>query len=168
MRMAPKHSRGAPSARQMISDLTLEQYHLGELSEKQQRAVREELAHDEVLQGRLAAIQKSDVEIRSSYPAERIVPLIRERMLREGAGDERRALRLPTRAWAIPAAVLILLSLPLVLRAPDVTRLKGVAPHLLVFRKTTGGGAEELRPGAVARRGDVLQLSYAAGDAKYG
>jgi anti-sigma factor RsiW len=158
-----------PQARRAVSDLTLEQYHLGELSAKQQRAMREELAHDEVLRGRLAAIQNSDVEIRSSYPAERLVPLIRERMLREGAGAERRARRLPTLAWAVPVAVvaLILLSLPLVLRAPDVTRLKGVAPHLLAFRKTEAG-AVELRSGAVARRGDVLQLSYAAGDAKYG
>jgi hypothetical protein len=95
--------------------------------------------------------------------------VIRERMLREGIDHGRRAWKLPRLAWAVPVAAvaLVLLSLPLVLRPSDDTRLKGVAPHLLVFRKTQAG-AEELRPGAVARRGDVLQLSYAAGDAKYG
>jgi anti-sigma factor RsiW len=151
-----------------ISDLILEQYHLGELAAAQRRIVQEELAHDEVLRGRLAAIAKSDEEIRALYPAERVVPLIKEKG-RERAANGRGSRRLPTLAWAVPvaAAALILLSLPLVLRTQDDTRLKGAAPHLLVFRKTTAG-AEELRPGAVARRGDVLQLSYAAGDAKYG
>jgi hypothetical protein len=148
-----------------ISDLMLEQYHLGELPAAEQRIVREELSRDEVLRGRLSAIEKSDEEIRASYPSERIVPLIRERAWRRG-GDGRTA---RTLAWAIPAAavVAILLSLPLVLRGPDDTRLKGAAPHLLVFRKTAAG-AEELRPGAVAHKGDVLQLSYAAGEARYG
>jgi hypothetical protein len=155
--------------RHTVSDLTLEQYNLGELGSRLERIVREELARDEVLRGRLAAIRKSDEEIRGSYPAERVVPVIRERMLREGIDHGRRAWKLPRLAWAVPVAAvaLVLLSLPLVLRPSDDTRLKGVAPHLLVFRKTQAG-AEELRPGAVARRGDVLQLSYAAGDAKYG
>ena len=53
----------------------LEQYNLRELRPRQERFVREELERDEVLRGRLAAIQKSDEEIRSSYPAERVVPL---------------------------------------------------------------------------------------------
>ena len=152
-----------------VSDLTLEQYHLGELSAERRRDVQEDLARDEILRGRLSAIEKTDVEIRFTYPAERIVPLIRERMLREGTRSGRRTGRPPTRVWAVPAAaaVLLLLSLPLLLRTPSETRLKGIAPHLLVFRKTPAG-AEELRPGAVARKGDVLQLSYAAGDAKYG
>jgi hypothetical protein len=148
-----------------ISDLMLEQYHLGELPAAQQRIIREELSRDEVLRGRLSAIEKSNEEIRASYSAQRIVPLIRERALRRG-GEKRTA---RTLAWAIPVAavVVILLSLPLVLRGTDDTRLKGATAHLLVFRKTAAG-AEELRPGAVAHRGDVLQLSYAAGEAKYG
>jgi anti-sigma factor RsiW len=66
--------------RQKVSDLTLEQYHLGELSAAQERIVREALVNDEALRSRLAAIQKSDEEIRSSYPSERIVPRIRARV----------------------------------------------------------------------------------------
>jgi hypothetical protein len=149
-----------------ISDLMLEQYHLGELPSAQQRIIREELSHDEILRGRLSAIEKSDGEIHASYPAERIVPLIREKAQGRRGGDGRIS---RTLAWAIPAAAVaaILLSLPLVFRGTDDTRLKGGAPHLLVFRKTAAG-AEELRPGAVAHKGDVLQLSYAAGEARYG
>jgi hypothetical protein len=162
----------APSARQAVSDLTLEQYHLGELGAERERIVREELSRDEVLRGRLASIQASDREIRSSYAAERVVPLIRERLLRGDQDTGRRPRRVRTLAWAVPlaavaAVALVLVSLPLVLRTSDETRLKGSGPHLLVFRKTAAG-AEELRAGSVARRGDVLQLSYASGTAKYG
>jgi hypothetical protein len=152
-----------------ISDLVLEQYNLRELGPAQERMVREELERDEALRGRLAAIQESDSAIRSEYPAESVVPKIRERMLREETGSAGRRRRVPTLAWAIPAAAMVLFMVvfPVVTRQSDDTRLKGIAPHLLVFRKTATG-AEELRPGAVARKGDVLQLSYAAGDAHYG
>jgi hypothetical protein len=169
MTMPRKHDRTAPSTRHTISDLVLEQYNLHELSAAQERMVRGELERDEILRGRLAAIQESDTEIRSAFPAERVVPQIRERLLREGAGAPNRTRRVPTTAWAVPAAamVLFLVLVPLVTRQGGDTRLKGIAPHLLVFRKTTAG-AEELRPGAVVRKGDVLQLSYAAGDARYG
>jgi len=167
--MPQKQPKSASSTRRAVSDLMLEQYNLRELNPGQERFVREELERDEVLRGRLAAIQRSDEEIRSSHPAERMVPVIRERMLREGTGGGRRPWKVSTLAWAVPVAAVVLFFLvfPLVSRTSDDTRLKGLAPHLLVFRKTTAG-AEELRPGAVAHSGDVLQLSYSAGDARYG
>lgn len=175
--------------KQKVSDLTLEQYHLGELSPRQVRVVRRELERDAILRGRLAEIERSDDDIRAAYPADKIVAQIRERALRDapdayeeadGSGlkpaapnlpgtSARRVVRFPTLAWAIPVAAMAiaLLSLPIFLRPSDSTRLKGVSPHLLVFRKTPAG-AEELRPGSVARQGDVLQLSYVAGEARYG
>lgn len=167
--MRQKKSKSASHPPQAVSDLMLEQYNLHELGPVQDRFVREELERDEVLRGRLAEILASDEEVRSSYPAQRIVPLIRERMLRVGRESGRRAGRLPTLAWGVPVAAmaLFLLLYPLVSRPSDETRMKGIGPHLLVFRKTAAG-AEELRPGAVARKGDVLQLSYTAGDARYG
>ena len=134
--------------KQKVSDLTLEQYHLGELSPRQVRVVRRELERDAELRGRLAELQRSDDEIRAAYPAERIVPLIRGRALREAPDAypetdadlsgpaARRVVRFPTLAWAIPVAAmaLVLISLPIFLRPSDSTRLKGVSPHLLVFR----------------------------------
>ena len=193
MREKGMHDRAMPEdampVKQKISDLTLEQFHLGELGAAQERRVRRELERDEGLRGRLAEIVRSDGQIRVEYPAERMMPLIRERALRQGSSeqglaagrsakgrraderraDKRRLWRLPTLAWAIPVAamVLVLLSLPIFLRPSDETRLKGAAPHLLVFRKTATG-AEELAPGSLAKKGDVLQLSYVAGEAKYG
>lgn len=46
--------------------------------------------------------------------------------------------------------------------------MKGLAPRLEVHRSHGGGGAEELREGAVAREGDLLQLSYVAAGRRYG
>jgi hypothetical protein len=154
-----------------ISDLQLEQYSLGELSADQAGRVREELEGDPQLRSRLSAMAASDREILADYPPERIVPVIRERLLREGAGASQASRRARTLAWAVPVAAMVLALVTFfVVREqlfPNETRLKGSAPHLSVFRRTATG-AEEMASGARAGRGDVLQVSYVAGDAKYG
>lgn len=153
--------------KQTISELTLEQYHLGELPARQEQRVREELERDQELRARLEAIQQSDRELSFAYPAERVVPLIKERLYRESGVRPKR--RVHPLAWAVPiaAVALVLATFSVTRSLPSETRLKGLTPHLSVFRKTASG-AEELRPDAIARRGDVLQLSYVAGGAKYG
>jgi len=157
--------------KQTVSDLLLEQYSLGELSSDQERMVRAELERDESVRQRLAAIAQSNKEILSDYPPERIVPAIKERFL-ESSGRAAQPRRVPVAAWALPAAAMVVLILSLfVMRervVPNETRLKGLSTHLNLFRKTPTGGAEELRSGAAARRADVLQISYTAGEAKYG
>jgi hypothetical protein len=157
--------------KQTVSDLLLEQYSLGELSSDQERIVRAELERDESVRQRLAAIAQSNREILADYPPERIVPAIKERFL-EASGRQARPRRIPTAAWALPAAAMVVLILSLFVRrervTPSETRLKGLSTHLNLFRKTPAGGAEELRSGAAARQADVLQISYTAGEAKYG
>jgi len=157
--------------KQTISDVMLEQYSLGELSARRERMVRDELERDEGVRARLAALAASDRDILAAYPSERIVPAIRERLLREGASPARQRAKVNPLTWALPIAAMVVLLLSFfAIRervAPQETRLKGLAPHLAVFRKTAGG-AEELRAGAPARRADVLQLGYTAGEAKYG
>ena len=156
--------------KQTVSDLLLEQYSLGELSADQERMVRAELERDESARQRLAAIAQSNREILADYPPERIVPAIKERLLREGRTARPR--RLPALAWALSAAAMVVLVLSLVVMrdrvAPNETRLKGLTTHLNLFRRTAVGGAEELQAGAAAKRSDVLQISYTAGQAKYG
>jgi hypothetical protein len=157
--------------KQTVSDLLLEQFVLGELTSDQDTMVRAELERDESVRQRLAAIARSNTEILSDYPPERIVPLIKERFL-EQSGRAARQRRMPAIAWALPAAAMVVLVLSLVVMrekvAPNETRLKGLSTHLSLFRKTPAGGAEELRSGAAARRADVLQISYTAGEAKFG
>ena len=156
--------------KQTVSDLLLEQYSLGELSSDQERLVRAEVERDESVRQRLAAIAQSSAEILADYPPERIVPAIKERFLSEERAARPR--RMPALAWALPAAAMVVLIFSLVMMrervVPSETRLKGLSTHLNLFRKTPTGGAEELRSGAAARRADVLQISYTAGEAKYG
>jgi hypothetical protein len=161
--------------RSTVSDLMLEQYHLGELAPEAEGSVREQLADSAELRARLAGLQESDRELAHAYPAEVIVPQIRERMFRQGVPDPRARRPVPRLAWAVPVAAMIIalatFSVANVLPAGGPlsleTRMKGLSPHLSVFRKTTTG-AEELRSGTIARQGDVLQLSYAAAGARYG
>jgi hypothetical protein len=159
--------------KQTISDLLLEQYALGVLAADAQKRVDAELARDETLRARLAALRESDREIRAAYPAERIVPAIREKLLRTDGTPLRaaRPRRVNPLAWALPvAAMVVLLVSFFVLReriAPSETRLKGLTAHLAIFRKTATG-AEELGAGSLARRADVLHLGYTAGEARYG
>lgn len=185
MKMPEKKTRMSRST-VTISDLLLEQYSLGELPARLSKMVKDELEHDADLRARLSALADSDREISDRYPAETIVPRIRERLLRaDGRGSasartpgHSRAGAAPARrsasplAWALPVAAMVVLALSFftvrerMAPVPD-TRLKGLAPHLTVFRKTASG-AEELQAGTLARRADVLQLSYSAGEAKYG
>jgi hypothetical protein len=185
MKMPEKRTRMSRST-VTISDLLLEQYSLGELPARLARTVKDELARDANLRARLEALEDSNGEIMARYPAELIAPAIRERLLREGAsgsasspnarhsgpGETRERRRVPPLAWALPVAAVVVLALSFFVLQERVatgseTRLKGLAPHLTVFRKTASG-AEELRGGTLAHRADVLQLSYTAGEAKYG
>jgi hypothetical protein len=53
--------------------------------------------------------------------------------------------------------------------ARDVTRIKGLAPRLLLYRKAPASAApERLLPGSVARDRDLVQLAYQAAGRGYG
>lgn len=80
-------------------------------------------------------------------------------------------------AWglglAVPAAAAVLVlavtSAPPTVApdAPDTVRMKGLAPSLLVHRKS-GAEAETLADGAQVRPHDLLQLAYVAAGRRYG
>jgi hypothetical protein len=166
-----------------ISDLSLEQYALGELPPKEEARVRAELARDAGLRDRLDALRESNRQILSAYPVEDMAAVIRGKLRAElstppGLSGERAIRRFPPLVFALPVAASILLFLSfLVARerilpsyastGAEVTRLKGVKTHLTVYRKAAGG-AEEISDGETARPRDVLQISYTAAEAKYG
>ena len=163
--------------RDETSALRLEQYILGELPPAEARRLREALERDELLRAKLSAIEESDREILASYPPKRMAAAIRERLsARESLRAPQR--RAPSFMIALPAAAAILVFfsiffarerlLPRVTSpAFEQTRLKGVQPHLSIYRKGAEG-AEELSSGASARPRDVLQVAYTAGEARYG
>jgi hypothetical protein len=166
-----------------ISDLSLEQYALGELPPKEEARVRAELARDAGLRDRLDALRESDRQILAAYPVEDMAAVIRGKLRAEastprGLSGERAIRRFPPLVFALPVAASILLFLSfLVARerilpsyastGAEVTRLKGVKTHLTVYRKAASG-AEEISDGGTARPRDVLQISYTAAEAKYG
>ena len=159
-----------------VSDLSLEQYRLGELPAAVAAAIEQRIGREPALAARLGSLAASDAEVLAAHPPAAMAAAIRGRLAVAECGEERRARRLrPVRfsALAFPAAAAVLLTATLFLArdrflaGPDTVRLKGLATTLSVWRKT-GGGAERLADGATARAGDVVQLSYVAAGARYG
>lgn len=118
---------------------------------------------------RLAALARDDAATLARLPASEFAARVVAR-----AGPPRtphRRMLLPAAAFAAAALAWVVVPRPDPSRAgaelPDVTRAKGLAPHLIVHR-ATGSGVEELVPGASARAGDLLQLGYVAADTRFG
>jgi hypothetical protein len=144
--------------------LELERARLGELSEAHAARVRSE-RHAE-----LRALEAEDrVEQKALF--EKLSPAaFRKRV----EARVEKAPAKPALVWAPMLAVAVALLMWAVPsretqrpNAAEVTRTKGMAPVLQVFRKR-GKDSEELHPGAHARANDVLQLRYAAAGRPYG
>jgi len=172
-----------------VPDLVLEQYALGELRAAERERVDAALDGDPALRERLEALRRSDAEILAERPPALVAEAIRAAL---GAGERQPSVGRPSvggpaadgpsarrRLAAFPlgpvlaaaAAVLVLVGV-LAFRgslfpSADITRMKGGEAALLVYR-STGSGVEELGEGAAARAGDLLQLRYAPGAARYG
>ena len=159
-----------------VPDWLLERMAAGELPAAEAARLRARLeARGEL--GRLQALEASNQQILAAHPPAAVA-----------AEVQRRAQPSPRRpAWrttlvsglALAAAGLAVLfalargprpgtvELPESLSEPEVTRLRGLQPHLLIYRKR-GQQVERLRDGASARGGDVLQIAYVSGGRRYG
>jgi hypothetical protein len=156
-------------------DWQLERYLLGELPAAEAEAVRAALERDPALRARLQALELSNTEILERHPPPAIAAAVRARAaaapaVAAVAPRPRLALAAALGAAAVLAGVLVLRPWPAA--GPpgpegDVTRLKGAAPRLVLYRQRPGG-AEALGPGAGVRAGDVVQLSYHAAGRRYG
>ena len=155
--------------RREVPDLLLEQYALGELSRAESAAVDAALAADPALRGRLARLRASDQAILREAPPAQVAAAIRDRMV----SGSPRVFR-PAQAVFLPAAAALLVLVGglmfrnLLFPDPgDLTRPKGGAPGLFVFRKTAAG-VEQLRDGTGAAAGDMLQVRYGAAGSRHG
>jgi hypothetical protein len=154
-----------------IRDWQIERFVLGELPPAEQEAMARAIAEDPALRARVGAIESSDREILAAHPPRVAAAVIRERIAA--------APRAPAALWrrvafAAAAAVAVagLGSSLLRLRessvdVPAESRLKGLRPHLGVFRQTPAG-VEALTEGALAREGDLVQLTYQAAGRSFG
>lgn len=166
--------------RERVPDLVLEQYALGELPPLERAKLDEALEADPELRSRLEEIELSNREILEEYPPAQIAAAIKGKMLSQ-AGAERqssfrgrigpRAFR-PAAALPIAAALLVVAGLALARTGlfpsnDELTRAKGGAPRISVYRQGASG-PESLGNGAKAAAGDLLQLRYSAGNDRYG
>ena len=142
------------------SDLVLERFVLGELDAARAAAI-ERRKNEPEIRGRIEAIRRSNEEILRAHRPEVIVRQIERRR-----APKRRGLAMSLSFAATAAlAVMVVMMIP---RADDPTeRTKGLAPHVLAWRKTAGE-PEALLPGSLTKQGDVLQLGYVAAGARYG
>jgi hypothetical protein len=164
-----------------IPDWQLERYLLGELSPGLEDEVKRRLAEDESARTRLAALEKSNREILSSYPPGMMSAKIEKRYRekyekreQQSIGTRQRKVRSFAYAFSAVAIILALL-FPMrnVIRQSQnngmtgAIRMKGAKPRLVVYRKS-GDEVTRLQNGEKAGENDVLQLSYVAVGRKYG
>jgi anti-sigma factor RsiW len=173
-----------------VPDLVLERYRLGELPPAEAEALEHRLAGDSGLAARLAALDRSDEDIRRRYPPAWLAGQIESRQAT--ARPVRRSTAWWTGRWPLPvalaaAATLALVLAPRLLQPPfpgapagarpaparsapapaPGERLKGLEPSLLLFRRTDAG-SEALADGSVARAGDVVRVGYRAAGRTHG
>ena len=177
-------SSGGPSDRSggaRLSVLQLEKIALGEASPAQPL--------DEAEQARLQALRESDAQILARYPAAQQAEQIAARVAKAQAGPVGQRARSSPRLWlpvlASVASVLVVVvwtSRPRVdphgsaggigsTGGPDVDVItaKGgpTATRLRLYRQGQAQ-AEPLVDGALAQSGDLVQLAFVAGSARYG
>jgi hypothetical protein len=159
-----------------ISELTLEQYVLDELPPGERRRVEEALRENGSVRERLAELERSNREILSAYPPEKMALSLKRRVESERPRAQKAP---PFMMFILPAAAALAVFLSVYAVRDRVaglaqatvsgqeTRLKTGDTHLSLFRKTKSG-AERLSDGSTVRRKDVLQISYFAAQARYG
>ena len=151
-----------------ILDWQIERFVLGELSSPERELVARALAEDAAVRARVDEIEASNRAILAAHPPRVAASVVRERL----AAARPSGLAWGTRILALAASLaLVGVGLGLLregrVSAPAETRVKGVRPHLAVFRQTPGG-VEPLADGSLARDGDVVQLTYQAAGRPFG
>lgn len=171
-----------PLRSRTIRDWQLERHRLNELPPEEAAFVAEALGRDEGLRQRLGEIEVDSRATLAEIPARGFAAAVRARAARTqpSRGGFAQTWRPALGAAATLALAIGVVALWQPFRDPDpssnpaavsegadTTRIKGLRPHVLLFRKTRDG-VEALRSGSLCRRGDVVQLAYQAAGRRYG
>lgn len=175
-------------SRRSVPDWLVERLAAGELPEAKAADVRARLEAEAGAE-RLAQLERSNREILAAYPSAAVAREI-ERRLSRSLRVERRA----SRGFALPVLALgglsaMALSFAALQASPPARPLgeegssslvagasgapremiteKGLSPQLAIY-KDTPSGPVRLDPSSRVRGGDRLQVSYVAGDRRYG
>lgn len=164
------------SAHHRTPDWLLERIALGELPPAELAAARARLAEEPDGLSRLAALESDTRASLEALPPARVAREVEARAARQDA--PRPAFRLSP-AWglvpALAAVALVMVALPSSETghgtAPgdtrEVTRIKGLAPQLVIHRQSISR-PERLADGAAAAAGDVVQVAYIASGRSHG
>lgn len=157
------------------SDLILEKFVLQELDHKTAGEIEEASLEDNNLMERIKTLKKSNEAFTESFntrqEAYKIKLKVNERKHSfQGLID--RYITLPKVSYLSSAVALCFMFL---VASPFLTqevqnegiRLKGLAPHLIVYKKTADQ-VKQLRNGDNVHSGELLQLSYVAAGEKFG
>lgn len=163
-----------------VPALWLEQAALGELSDASRVALESRIDPDD-LNAQRALLNQANEEILRELPSRRLVDAIQRRAQR--AKRQERSHQWMSVVWStasalsIAALLIVLYDDYATIKPGDVasgghsaleeTRIKGLAPHLVIYRKR-GAGVERLADGAKARAGDELQVAYVAARQAHG
>jgi hypothetical protein len=155
----------------------LERFRLGELSAAEMDEIRRRAGECPEIREEIEALSRADEEFLAQNPPEAVLPQIARRMERlKGPSARRRGKR--RAAWprllvASPIAAAVLAALFIIFREPSSTRPKGdsgidTTKTQIVIYKKTAEGSEILKPGALVRAGDLLQLAYVPAGKTFG
>ena len=154
-----------------VPDWRLERYLLQELGAEESEALRRRLGESAELRERLLDLERSNAEILAAHPPAQVAARVQARMGRAPAFTRRTR----SRQVLAMAAGLFLVAGAAGWRAlwrdpvagPDQTRVKGLGPQLLLFRKSAAG-VERLSEDSPARDHDLVQVAYQAAGRRYG
>lgn len=164
-----------------IPDLTLERYLLGELPASDTASIAARASGDPEVRARLAALMRSNSEIRAEHPDDWWGPAITERARRRQRATVPVARVRPRwiAATGLAAAFVVAIILAPVFpeRAVEGTtdsppalepdRIKGDVGTLVLYRKAESSG-ELLTDGDPARRGDLIRVAYRLASPRFG
>lgn len=149
-----------------ISAYTLERFLLGELPQEELESVQRQVEADPDLRTRLAALEQANRELLEQFPPAWMGRRIRLKAAGPAVVRERRWRAVGL--WAVPVALAMLAVVVAPgLFGPDQDRIKGLEPHLQLFRKAAAE-SERLADGSLAREGDFVQIQYLAAGEGYG
>jgi hypothetical protein len=162
-----------------IPDIMLERYILKELDGKKMDEIRELCEKNSDIASRIMEIRKSNEEILSAYPEDKIASEITHKYESQNLSSKKQHripriyLRIITPV-AVAAAAVIFILLPAlkndvsIIDPNDITRQKGNETSIYLYRKNRNSEIDILKNGSSAKAGDLLQISYSSLKNAYG
>lgn len=165
---------------ELLPEILVERALLKELNPEEQMRLERVMAENPEERQRFEELKKRNQDFFEAYPAESFLNRLkeeeaRERILETAQKSQESANRkiLVLGPVFLAAAMALILFWPQgrqpepVFQGTEITRIKGMVPHLMVYRKA-GSRVEVLNPESRVFEGDLLQIAYHAAGYAHG